>query len=106
MSSEVIEMELPNGATALARVAATGEGGPAKVSAIPKFEFGDVGKAIEGIAESLKTALDKVAPDKVTVELGLEIAAKAGKLTALVVEGEGKGSLTVTLEWAGAGSRG
>jgi hypothetical protein len=35
----------------------------------------------------------------VTVELAIELAVKSGKLTGLVVDGEGKGALTVTLEW-------
>ena len=34
-----------------------------------------------------------------SVELAMEFAVKAGTLTALIVDGESSGSLTVTLEW-------
>jgi hypothetical protein len=64
-----------------------------------KFDFDEVAGTLEGLSDSLKTALSKATPDKVTVELGIELALKAGKLTSLIVEGEGKGALTVTLEW-------
>ena len=43
--------------------------------------------------------LSKAAPSKVSVELAMEFAVKSGTLTALIVDGESKGSLTVTLEW-------
>lgn len=102
MSNQVVEMNLPNGSTVLARVAAVDGGGAEKASVgIPNFDFDDVGESVQGLAEVLKAALVKVAPDKVSVELGLELAVKSGKLTGLIVEGEGKGSLAVTIEWAG-----
>ena len=40
-------------------------------------------------------------PKKATVEFGVEVTVKSGKLTALIVEGEGKGNLKITLEWGG-----
>ncbi len=101
MQEQIVEMSLPNGSTALARVAAVDGGGAIKTSAMSNFDFADVGETLEGLAEAIKSALDKVAPDKVIVELGLELAAKNGKLSGLLVEGEGKGSLAVTLEWNG-----
>jgi hypothetical protein len=101
LATQVVEMTLPNGTTALGRVA-IGEGaGAMKTSGVPKFDFDDVAKTLEGLAQSLKGALADAAPDRVTVELGLELAVKNGKLSGLLVEGEGKGSLGVTLEWAG-----
>jgi hypothetical protein len=42
-----------------------------------------------------------VQPKKATVEFGVEVTVKSGKLTALIVEGEGKGNLKITLEWGG-----
>ncbi len=99
MGDEVVEISLPNGSTALARVTVVDGVGATKTAAIPTFDFDDVGKTLEGLAETIWSALAKVAPDKVTVELGLELAAKNGKLSGLLVEGEGKGSLSVALEW-------
>lgn len=101
MQDQVVEMALPNGSTALARVIMIDGVGAAKVGAIPKFDFDDVGRTLEGLAGTIRSSLAKAAPDKVTVGLSLELAVKSGKLSGLVVEGEGKGSMAVTLEWNG-----
>jgi len=106
MQAEVVEINLPNGSTALARVAAVENEGATKTKAIGKLDFDDVGETLAGLAEGIKSALAKVAPDAVTVELGLELAVKNGKLTGLVVEGEGKGSLKVTLGWGSGDASG
>jgi hypothetical protein len=91
-------MSLPNGATALVRAIDVDGGGASKTGVLDAFDFTDVARTLEGISEGLRSALAKAAPDKVTVELAIELAAKAGKLTALLVDGADKGALTVTLE--------
>lgn len=101
---QVVEIALPNGATALAQVRRLDGAGATKTAALPRFDFADVGRVVEGVAESIKGAVAKAAPDKVTVTLGLELAVKNGKLSGLVVEGQGKGSIAITLEWHGADS--
>lgn len=63
------------------------------------FSFQAVADSVESIADSLVGALQKVKPTKATIEFGLEFAIEAGKLTALLVNGNTSGSLTVTLEW-------
>ena len=55
--------------------------------------------AIEGIAETVIGALQKVSPRKATVEFGLEVGLESGNLTALWVKGTGKANLKITLEW-------
>jgi hypothetical protein len=65
------------------------------------FDFQGVADTIEAITESLAATIQKVQPKKATVEFGVEVAVKSGKLTALIVEGEGKGNLKITLEWGG-----
>jgi hypothetical protein len=92
--SRIVEVTLPNGATALVRAVHV-DGGATKTTFGDRFDFADVAATPEG----LRASLVKAAPDTVTVELGLELALKAGKLTGLLVEGEGSGSLAVTLEW-------
>jgi len=99
---KVIEINLPNGSVALARVSVVESAGAQKTASLPKLDFEEVGKTLEGIVAVLKSALEKAAPDKVTVSLGMELAVKSGKLTGLLVEGEGKGTLGVTVEWTGA----
>lgn len=107
MTTEVVEVQLPNGTTALVRAIKVDDGGGATKTGIgDKFNFDDVAGTLEGLSSAIRTALANAAPDKVSVELGIELAIKSGKLTGLVVEGEDKGSLSVTLEWGGGGRAG
>lgn len=101
METTVVEVTLPNGATALVRAAQADGGGATKTALPDTFDFSEVGVTLEGLADVIKSALVRAAPDKVTVELGLEVAVKSGKLTALLVEGSGTATLGVTLEWQG-----
>ena len=56
-------------------------------------------RAIEGIARTVKDAIDRVKPDKASVEFGIEVGVESGGLTAILVKGSGKANLKVTLEW-------
>lgn len=96
---QIVEMQLANGAVALARATVVEGTTATKVSALEDFKFDDVVGTLEGVADSIKSALRKSAPTKVSVELGLELAVKSGKLSALLVDGQGKGSIAITLEW-------
>ncbi|HEX6753191.1 MAG TPA: CU044_2847 family protein [Solirubrobacterales bacterium] len=100
MQEQIVEVSLPNGSTALARVAAVDEEGAKKVGAMGKLDFDGVGETLQGVAKAIHAALAKVEPNRTTVEFGMELAVKNGKLSGLLVEGEGRGSLVVTLEWA------
>ena len=93
-------MLLPNGKEI--RVEATLLPGEEEVSfkALPAQEIFD---AVEGIAQAVVTALQKVKvkPRKASVELGLEVGLESGHLTALLVKGTGTANLKLTLEWGG-----
>jgi hypothetical protein len=80
----VIEVGLPNGASVLVRaVDVDGGAGATKTGRASKFDFGDVAGTLEGLSSAVKASLVHAAPDKVTVELGIELAVKSGALTAL-----------------------
>lgn len=64
---------------------------------IPSID--EIKDVIEGTARSILEVIEKVAPQKATVEFGLKITGKPGKLTALLVDGAGEGTLNITLEW-------
>jgi Na+/H+-translocating membrane pyrophosphatase len=98
MDRSVVEVELPNGVTALVQAVDAG-GGAAKAARAGKLDLSAVMGALEGMSLAVKSALAKAAPDKVSVEFGLELAIKSGALTAMLVDGEGSASLRVTLEW-------
>jgi hypothetical protein len=63
------------------------------------ISFDGVRETLEAVASSLAQAWEKVRPSEATVEFGLELTAKQGKLTGLLVEGGGTASLKVTLAW-------
>ena len=102
MAGRVVEVKLPNNTVALVRVAEIdGAAGPAqKVTANKVFDLDQVSGTLEGIAQAVRSGLEKAKPDKTTVELGIQLAVKSGKLTSLLVEGHADASLKVTLEWA------
>lgn len=63
------------------------------------LSLADVNKVIEGIAGTVKIAMDKVAPEKASVEFGIALAVESGKLNALLVQGTASSSLKITLTW-------
>jgi Trypsin-co-occurring domain 1 len=99
----VVEVMLPNKTVALVRAADLDEGGQVaeKVGWRDVFDFEGVVGTLEGVAQAVRSGLEKVTPAKTTVEFGIELAVKNGKLTGLIVEGDAKASLKVTLEWGG-----
>ena len=94
--TEIIKTELANGTIML--IQATVLGGEEEVAfTLPTFK--EVTNAIEGIAVGVASSLQKVKPQKASVEFGLEVALEAGQLTALLVKGSGTSNLKITLEW-------
>lgn len=81
---------------------AEGEGlssGAGPAGALDCLDFDGVAHTIRAIASSLHGAWEAVRPDEATIEFGLDATAKTGKLTGLLVEGDGKSSIKVTLVW-------
>jgi Trypsin-co-occurring domain 1 len=63
------------------------------------LSFDGVRDTIEGIAADLAKSWEKAKPSEASVEFGLKLTAKSGKLTGLIVEGGGEANLRVTLTW-------
>jgi|ERR1700733_141184 len=61
--------------------------------------FEGVRETIEEIGRSLTHAWDEVKPDEASVEFGLKLTAKPGKLTGILVEGGGEATLDIKLTW-------
>ncbi|MFF2325344.1 MULTISPECIES: CU044_2847 family protein [unclassified Streptomyces] len=61
---------------------------------------------VTSVARSLAEPLRAVRPDEVSVEFGIELTAKAGKVVGLLADGEAKGSIKVTLTWSGGTAAG
>jgi Trypsin-co-occurring domain 1 len=102
MTSKVVEVVLPNKTVALVRAVELDEGGGGgaeKVAWKDAFDFEHVSGTLEGVAQAIRSGLEKVRPTRTSVELGIELAVKNGKLTGMLVEGAANASLRVTLEW-------
>lgn len=76
-------------------------GGPSPVGLGDVLSFDGVRKTVEEIGSQLSAACDRVKPSEAVVEFGLALTAKSGKLTGLLVDGEGEGSFKITLTWSG-----
>jgi len=103
MATKTVEVVLPNKTVGLVQVAELDEGrGVAeKVSWKDTFDLEHVSGTLEGIAQAIRSGLEKAMPAKTTVELGIDLAVKNGMLTAMLVDGQANASLRVTLEWGG-----
>jgi hypothetical protein len=80
-------------------VEVVGGGGPQTVGLDQAISFDGVRETIEAIGGSLTSAFERARPDTATAEFALAVTAKAGKLTGLLVDGEGSASLKITLSW-------
>ncbi|HEV2635382.1 MAG TPA: CU044_2847 family protein [Actinocrinis sp.] len=74
-------------------------GGPQPVGAQAAYSFDGVRDTVEAVAGQLAEVWRKVRPDEASVEFGLCIAAKSGKLLGLLVDGGTEAALKVTLTW-------
>lgn len=66
---------------------------------LPDVPFDGVRHTIEEIGETLAHAWDAAKPDEASVEFGLKLTAKTGKLTGILVEGGGEATMSVKLTW-------
>ncbi|MFF5216445.1 CU044_2847 family protein [Micromonospora sp. NPDC000442] len=74
-------------------------GGPQTVALDRALSFDGVRDTVEAVASELGQVRERVKPSEASVEFGLSLTAKAGKLTGLLVEADGEASLTATLTW-------
>ncbi len=76
-------------------------GGPSPIGLGEALSFEGFRETVEEIGSQLSAAWDRVKPNEAVVEFGLTVTAKSGKLTGLLLDGEGEASLKVTLTWSG-----
>jgi hypothetical protein len=63
------------------------------------FKFDQIQDVLTGIADMVRSAVDKTAPNTVEVEFGLGASVEGGKLIGLITNASGNGSFTVRLSW-------
>ncbi|MBB5083829.1 CU044_2847 family protein [Nonomuraea endophytica] len=88
---------LPNGARIEVR---RKDGGPADVAGgMPDFTA--VADTLRGVSESVLDALRKARPHEVMVEFGMNVSAKSGRLSSLLVSADAAADFKITLKWDG-----
>ncbi|BDH07842.1 CU044_2847 family protein [Streptomyces seoulensis] len=102
-STRVARIELPDGTPVWARISGAEELSYTDTGFHDRVEASveSLHSLITGVARSLSAPLSAVRPDEVSVEFGIELTAKAGKVVGLLADGEAKAALTVTLTWNG-----
>ncbi|MFF9071120.1 CU044_2847 family protein [Streptomyces sp. NPDC014646] len=113
--ARIARIEMPDGTPVWARVSGAEElTRPARGPAFTDIGYADfvdqvqarvesLNAVVTSVARSLAEPLRAVRPDEVSVEFGIELTAKAGKVVGLLADGEAKGGITVTLTWHGGG---
>ncbi|WP_371599443.1 CU044_2847 family protein [Streptomyces sp. NBC_00564] len=108
--TRIARIEMPDGTPVWARISGAEElEAPAGGLSYTDTGFGErieaqvesLQSVITSVARSLAAPLRAVRPDEVSVEFGIELTAKAGKVIGLLADGEAKAGLTVTLTWNG-----
>jgi hypothetical protein len=98
--SEVAQVRLPDGQVIWARV--EGHDGPRDIG------FGERARSliVEGLAETVaavadnvRSAVDRHHADEVSIEFGLELSARSGKVLSVLAEAAAKSTIAVQLTW-------
>lgn len=104
--SEIVRVELANGEVVWAHVTGSPEVDGEEQGAEDVGFLNDRPKAVEGfvetvrgVAESVRQAALSARPDSVTVQFGLSLSAKSGKVISVLAEAGAATSLTVTIGW-------
>uniref|UniRef100_UPI001EF5DC6E CU044_2847 family protein n=1 Tax=Frankia sp. CIT1 TaxID=2880974 RepID=UPI001EF5DC6E len=84
----------------LARVQVEGPVDVGAGAALRRLAIDDLRETVEGVTQSVAQALRRVRPDEVSVEFGVELAVKTGKLTSVLAEGSSTASIKLTLTWS------
>ncbi|WP_406497331.1 hypothetical protein OG936_24000 [Streptomyces sp. NBC_00846] len=113
--TRITRIEMPDGTPVWARISGAEElAKPARGPAFTDIGYRDFAEQVQARVESLQAVVTSVArslaeplravrPDEVSVEFGIELTAKAGKVVGLLADGEAKGGIKVTLTWNGGG---
>lgn len=108
--TRIARIEMPDGTPVWARISGADEledpGGELSLTDVGfaervEAQVESLQSLITGVARSLAAPLRAVRPDEVSVEFGIELTAKAGKVVGLLADGEAKAGITVTLTWNG-----
>lgn len=93
---QYISVELSDGSVIQVQCIVTGE---QPKSNLVSQKLKPVLDKISTLASDLKDAVKGASPDKLTLEMGVDIGVKDGGLTAMILRGNADINLKITLEW-------
>lgn len=64
-----------------------------------EYNFNDACKSLKQIGSEIYEVLQELKPKKGSVEFGIELSITSGKLTSMIVNGNGKANFVIKLEW-------
>ena len=100
MADDIRLVQLPAGEPVWVKIAVAG---PQDVSRnLSPLDADGLLKTISSVAQSVRSAAAAAKPDAVSVEFGIEITAKAGKLVSVLADVGGSATLKITLNWQSA----
>lgn len=95
--TKIVEVSLPNGK--IINIQAENLGGEEYIAGTVPQSLEEIGATIEEIGKVIFATLQKIQPQRGSVEFGVKVAVKSGKLATLLVEGSGEATLNIKLEW-------
>ncbi len=75
------------------------DSGPQSIQLSEALSFDGIRETVQAIAAELTEVWHKVSPSEASAEFGLSLTVKSGKLTGLLVQGDGSASLKLKLTW-------
>jgi Trypsin-co-occurring domain 1 len=113
ITSEIVQVTMPNGGPIWVRVEAAepaatdGQAaGPTDVGLAQRtappdqvFHLEGFADTVRGVVTSVRQALDEHRPDSLSVEFGIEIAARSGRLLSVLAEVGATAQIRVTASW-------
>ncbi len=64
-----------------------------------EYSFNDACKSLKQIGSEIYEVFQELKPKKGSVEFGVELSITSGKLTSMIVNGNGKANFVIKLEW-------
>ncbi|MBK6784806.1 MAG: hypothetical protein IPG79_14345 [Saprospiraceae bacterium] len=96
LPNEYLDLELEDGTFIKIECTSIGR---EKVS-VQNFLFANLLKSISSTIKQVRSSLNTINPDKVQIKFGIEASIESGQLAAIIVKGEGKSNIEVTIEWS------
>jgi hypothetical protein len=100
-SVNVVEVDI-DGETVLVPVLDAEDDGDTTVNTsalLDRIDAEELLRPVRALGGKIRDQVADLKPSRVTIETGIAVAVRNGKLTALLVDGQADVSFTLTLEW-------